>query len=381
MILAKKNGPAGAVFALAIAAIVLIVAASARAMPRSGAPEAAAPQRVIEFPASSVGQIAPAVQGQWDYFERVGAEMPARGQVQFPADARSILYVNRYGAQHLEFLQKLKSNDLNAVRIEFGTFGEEGLNDAGISHIAHLSALEELWMPSADATDQTMTAVIAKLPDLRSLSLEGTMITSANTKVLSKLNKLNFLSLSFTRINDATMKDIENLTDLRSLQLRHTFITTDGVKLLRKLVLLRDLNLSGNKIRNAALIALPFLPKLHVLSLSDTYVSDLGVACVAKFPNLQILDLMNCDISKTGLRSLTQLRKLKFLNIAGSTFTGQDLKVLQRLPCLNELKLSLPDDRLAALRKDLPRCKITVDNHHSNLNRDQLPLELFRPLH
>jgi internalin A len=76
--------------------------------------------------------------------------------------------------------------------------------------------------------------LLRAFPELKTLDLSGTQITSVGLEELNGLNKLTYLSLSNTTIRDAGLKELRHLENLATLDLRGTKITDVGIKELQE---------------------------------------------------------------------------------------------------------------------------------------------------
>jgi hypothetical protein len=85
---------------------------------------------------------------------------------------------------------------------------DTGVTDAGLKHLAGLTALQELILWTAGVTDAGLKE-LKGLKDLRVLALRGPQVTDAGLVHLKGLKKLERLTLSGTRVTDAGVKAIK----------------------------------------------------------------------------------------------------------------------------------------------------------------------------
>jgi internalin A len=144
----------------------------------------------------------------------------------------------------------------------------------------------------------------------------------------------------------ATLKELAALKNLQSLNL--------GARLKLKR---NDLEL------DAELKELAAAKNLRALYLFHTHVTDKGLKELAGLKDLQILDLYSTAVTDAGLKSLARMKSLQALNLGVTRVTDAGLKELAGLKNLRWLNLrgtDATDAGVAALRKDLPKCKITT---------------------
>jgi hypothetical protein len=90
------------------------------------------------------------------------------------------------------------------------------------------------------------------------------------------------ISVEFTKVTDAGLKEVAVLKYLTSLNLAGTQVTDVGLKELAGMPRLTSLNLSGTQVTDAGLKALVTVKNLHKLDLTGTQVTDEGVAELQK---------------------------------------------------------------------------------------------------
>jgi hypothetical protein len=139
-------------------------------------------------------------------------------------------------------------------------------------------------------------------------------------------------------MNAEELKELAGLTSLHSLNLGGGLLVTD--KGLKQLAPLRN---------------------LHALYLFYTNVTDAGLKELAGLNHLQALDLYSTRVTDAGLKHLTGLKNLQALNLGFTRVTDAGLRELAGLKRLRWLVLGrtrVTAAGIAALQKDLPKCKI-----------------------
>ncbi|RIK76122.1 MAG: hypothetical protein DCC68_20030 [Planctomycetota bacterium] len=123
------------------------------------------------------------------------------------------------GVAHLAGLKKLK-----ALHVTDISEGHASVGDAGIAALSKLDDLEELLLPSPNATDAAADA-LAKVAKLRVLNLGATQFSDAGVKKLAALPKLELLRIGGPKVTDAALAHIAKIATLKQLLLVDAPIT------------------------------------------------------------------------------------------------------------------------------------------------------------
>jgi internalin A len=158
-----------------------------------------------------------------------------------------------------------------------------------------------------------MIAVVALVGCGKSL-IDDPVVEEAVRKSLKKpegelteadLAKVTKLSLAFTKITDAGLKEVAKLQNLTWLYLSNTQITDGGLVEVAKLQNLERLILGGTKTTDAGLKEVAKLQNLERLHLDATKITDAGLKEVAKLQNLTRLSLLgDTQVTKAGAAEL-----------------------------------------------------------------------------
>ena len=200
------------------------------------------------------------------------------------------------------------------------------------------------------------------LSNLKSLELiQNNNITDAGLVHLKSLGQLEELNLSWTKITDDGLKELNDMQNLRTLILCGTSVTGKGFVNCKGLSHLKHLDLSVTKGTDSGLGGLESLRNIQKLELSNTDISDAGLVHVTKMTNLYYLDLINTKITDNGLRQLKDLQNLRRLILTGTNISDVGLIHLKGLKQLDKLvidKTHVTDEGIRDLRKALPKLNI-----------------------
>ena len=185
----------------------------------------------------------------------------------------------------------------------------------------YVSNVTEVRLNKSDIDDDGL-AIVATLPELRSLNLEGTKITDKSLAHLSGLTRLAFLNLNGTGCSSEGLNYLKNMNQLDTLRLAFTNVSDDGLVVLRNMPLLTSLRLSGTQIGDAGLSEVTRLNRLLVLDICQTRVTPAGLAQLQKLPYLNILIVSREHVGPEGIRLSQRLPNLKSLNF-GQTDDSQ----------------------------------------------------------
>lgn len=112
---------------------------------------------------------------------------------------------------------------------------------------------------------------------LAAVDFTATRVTDADLECLQNLTELRRLYLGGTQVSGAGLGHLSRLTGLEELYLLSTPVDDAGLRHLEGLTGLRELDLSATRVTNAGLKHLKTLTNLQHLYLADTRVTREGV--------------------------------------------------------------------------------------------------------
>jgi hypothetical protein len=110
--------------------------------------------------------------------------------------------------------------------------GVSAITTRGLSFLPELTRSRTLPLFGLDMDDGILP-LVARLPRLRFLALQGTQITSRGLQALPPAPELSELRLSNTDVSDAAIPYLAQMTGLRRVDLLNTRVTGAGVARLR----------------------------------------------------------------------------------------------------------------------------------------------------
>ena len=190
------------------------------------------------------------------------------------------------------------------------------------------SAVKQLKLDDTETDDAALEKICRKNPELIELMLGGTKITDAGLTHLPQLTKLKKIRLSNVRITDAGMVALAKCERLEHVDVSQTKIGDDGVG------------------------ELAALPRLKRLNLYLTLVTDTGLRSFCKAnPKIEWLNLDKCPITDDGLASLASLTALAWLHLGGTAITDTGLDTLAMLESLKTAIVTKTETTLEGIEK------------------------------
>ncbi len=230
-------------------------------------------------------------------------------------------------------LRRLRKLDLSQTKI----------TDSGLDHLKPLENVTDLSCYYAEFLTEDGIAHLSNWKRLERLNLRGTRITSKVFDSLAKLTSLRSLDIAFTQIEDDGFEQLSALTKLESLAIGGNRLSGASLPLLKLLPALVSLDVGGIQRVDSGLWGLPLtsenlariaeLKQLRSLSLAGATLSDRGVDRPGH-PEAERSEMR--DLGK-----LADLVNLERLDLSRLPITLEDLRALERLPKLRELRHSL----------------------------------------
>ncbi len=187
---------------------------------------------------------------------------------------------NRKLYQNPSALKLFPVQGIDAVRIQFIAQDDIELPycDKLLSYIGHLQSLSKIKVTNSDVSDKGL-ASIGPLPHLRDLQAGATSITADSLPVIAKYAGLERVVLSRVNLKGSNIADLAPLKHLNALNLFASRIGNAELKNLGQISSLTFLKLDGNPdLDDRCLVNFKGLKKLEVLDITGTAITATGVA-------------------------------------------------------------------------------------------------------
>ncbi|HET6879681.1 MAG TPA: protein kinase [Pirellulales bacterium] len=242
---------------------------------------------------------------------------------------------------------------LRYVRVD----GECGAG--GLRHVLALANLESLALEGEIVGDDTLEP-LAGLKQLQGLDLSATRVTGSGLARLAELPHLSSLTLQATNLSAADMSHLAELRGLESLTLARFPVSAEALRPLEKLTRLWHVALGNTSLDDGGFEAIGRLASLELVGVHDA--TDAGLAQIANLSRLRMLSVNGPTITDAGLERIARLPDLRMLDLGGAPqITDAGLAHLQGLATLETLRLagtSVSESGVAAFKAALPGCNV-----------------------
>src|SRR5262245_11144674 len=164
-------------------------------------------------------------------------------------------------------------------------------------------AVASVSLRDTQATDRDLE-ILKFFPHLQRLDLGNTRVTDDGLGIVGQLRELESVSAVGLTIGDRGVEHLKSL-QLTHLSLWKTRVSDAGVRHLRQMTTLRMLTLDETQITDAAMEDVGELVNLDDwLGLTDNRLTDAAVPHLSKLTKLRSLNLLRTNVSPEGLRQL-----------------------------------------------------------------------------
>ncbi len=204
--------------------------------------------------------------------------------------------------------------------------------------------------------DNDLLVWVSRLPNLKHLRIEGSLVDPRDFSLLSNCRKLESLDLAYGSLVD------------------------DGVASLPRMRSLRLLSLGANPQLTGRYIDAHRFPSLESLDLYSTQLGDDALQEIARISNLKSLSLAYTNVTDLGVVSISSLKKLETLDLSNTRVTGRGIGAFEKLESIALCDTDLKDEAFSEIRKllelqklDVSYCMLITDDglgalaHHPSL--------------
>lgn len=233
--------------------------------------------------------------------------------------------------------------------------------------IARLQDLRILTLPHCSVQSRWLRR-LPQLPKLERLDLTGTWIDDDAMPHIAAIRTLKALNISTTAVGDAGLAALKDHSALESLRFPHTEATDDAVSGLVGLARLREIELP-ERATDQSLYLLRAFPELRALLLTHANPSPTALASLYEIPCLEFLSLGE-TVGDAGVGRLHMATQIRFLWLESEETTAEGLASFARAGSLEMLhshasRFGLEEVRaIAPLRRlrnlSLPRAEVSI---------------------
>lgn len=225
---------------------------------------------------------------------------------------------------------------VNVANVKEGTF------DEFFERLPALADLRVLLLSGGQVTDARMETVLTLKSLERLLLYEPQELSLPSVQRLQELPRLREVHISEAGLDDEALKVLATLPGIEGLSLQGNAFTDAGVAQLKNAKSLRRLYLGlpqGGSVTDASMPTIGALSQLEALDLQNLNLSDEGLQHLAGLSNLKSLTLRG-RFSDAVAETLLKLRSLERLSGGRIDLTEESLRRLSELPNLKEARIS-----------------------------------------
>lgn len=203
----------------------------------------------------------------------------------------------------------------------------------------NLTGKSELWIQNCSLTDSALEYEF-KSDRIKSLKLDGTLISDKGLSNISKMTNLFDLSLDSCPVTGEGFSAFHSPQKLQWLSLKDCHLTQLGLNSIAQLPGLTSLDLSFSKLPSSPSRLEPFSSsKLQNLGFSGNSVTISDLVNLQKIESLYSLSLDRTKLEPWMASELARFKKLYMLSLVGTK--GLDLKFLQALQAPRDFTLQV----------------------------------------
>ena len=181
----------------------------------------------------------------------------------------------------------------------------EIVQDADLAILKHIPQIDWVIVENAPKlTPQGFRQVLASLPNVASVTLQGENITDAWLEHLSTVPHLERVWLRETSLTAKAWPHLAKVSGLKELKVRNTSIKDAALKHLAPLKNLDEIELRGMTLNDAGLEHLAEVKELDLLDLSNSFIDDAALAKLHNAKQVSTIRLGNTKVTPVGIAKL-----------------------------------------------------------------------------
>ncbi len=241
------------------------------------------------------------------------------------------------GIRALHGIELCKNLESLGVDNHYDASGPERNQFTDITPLGQLTFLTSLDLEGSRNLGDGDMHVLAQLPNLGFLNVQGIPITDEGLAILAESKSLSSLMAQSPHFTDKAFEHLASMSSLTWLCLDGTNNLTDAG--LRRLAEKSNLGsfgpIASTGYTNTGLEYLSASPRLRELGLHPSFVADAGtIEVLQSYPELRRLRIVDPDATLSSealqpLKGLTQLDELSFSGVLGEAISPAFIKELQ----------------------------------------------------
>jgi hypothetical protein len=210
-------------------------------------------------------------------------------------------------------------------------------DDEDVAVLTSHSRIEHLCISGPGVTNRSL-ALIARLPNLKCLTIGRASITDDGFKALGRLETLKQLSVGICQISGRGLQHLTELPALNAIHLNDLPVQDDALNFIGAMENLEFVYLTNTRIDGSGLVHLKHLSKLSKLRLDGTNLSH-GDG-LADLDAVERLYLSNAQLEPGVLEHISGMESLRYLSLFRANLSDEILRELTSARQIQQLRLS-----------------------------------------
>ena len=190
-----------------------------------------------------------------------------------------------------------------------------GLTDKSMKHLSKVESLKILVVPSQKLTNKGFR-LISNLPYLQAICFQGALLDDRIADVFADTPSLTSIDLNNTSVGDVVLKSITtNSPNVQTLELVSTRITSQSIEELVKLKQLRSLAIAScTRLSPDAMQEFARCKNLETLNIHGLNLTNKDLLFLTELQNLRSLSVGFNPFDETGLKTIESVPSLRSLS-------------------------------------------------------------------
>lgn len=234
--------------------------------------------------------------------------------------------VSATGLKHLSKLDSLRSVSIKAESVSVTgleslsvaphlyslSLSGDQIDDQALLGVSQLKQIRRLELQRPSASSDALMQLIAALPSLTRLDVDGAKLDSGTWQAVARMQNLTTLSAAGSNVADQDLLEIRQLSSLTGLLIQNTTTSDEGFGHLAGLSNLNFLRIDGTRVTNQSLQLIsrsfPNLRTLYIQNL-DEGVTDDGLLALGQHPRLNYIYISKNKFSQAAIEKVRKVRE------------------------------------------------------------------------